>query len=71
MIDLRISYINSCGAATFREYQTIMDFTEEFESNTFEEDATWIKAVFFEKVSRTKYFNTLSELYNFCREILK
>lgn len=71
MLDLRISYTTRNGAVRFKEYRTIMEFTEDFEANAFDPEATLIRAVFFDKAIRTKHFNSMSELYDFCVAIMK
>ena len=71
MKDLRIQYITRYGAARFVEFNTIMDFTDAFESKKVDNDGTMATATFFEKEVQTKNFNTLQELYDFCNAIMK
>ena len=71
MKDLKLNFLTSYGAARFIAYNTIMDFLTDFENRTIDTEGTMIQAVFFEKGTHTKNFNTMQELYDFCREITK
>lgn len=71
MKDLKLRYITSYGSASFIEYNTIMEFTDAFETKKVDNEGTMAIAVFFENELRTKSFNTLQELYDFCIEIMK
>lgn len=71
MKDLKLNYTTSYGGNKTIEYHTIMDFTDSFEAKKVDTEGTMAKAIFFEKESFTKSFNTLKELYDFCIEIMK
>jgi len=71
MKDLKLRYITSYGAARFIEYNTIMDFTDAFEAKRVDNEGTMASAIFFENDTRIKNFNTLQELYDFCKEIMR
>lgn len=72
MVDLKIRYNNENDEIKSREYNTIMDFIDEMESDSVDIpmlDYDMVEATFFEK--RKEYFVTIAELLKYCKEILK
>lgn len=74
MKDLRIKYKNENGKIINREYDTIMDFIDEMDSDKIDIpmlDYKNVTAAFFENPLQIKYFSTISELLNHCKKIIK
>jgi hypothetical protein len=74
MKDLKIRYENENGDKINAEYDTIMDFTDAIESDEIDIpmlDYTNVEADFFENPLLHKSFNTIVELYEHCKAILK
>ena len=74
MKDLRFSYTDKNGKVIQKEYDTIMDFTDSVGSGKFEEDmnnTSNVKATFFENPLNSNSFNSVSELYTHCCNIMK
>lgn len=71
MKDLKLRYITSYGSARFVEFNTIMEFTDAFETKKIDNEGTMAIAIFFENQMHTKNFSTMQELYDFCIEIMK
>jgi hypothetical protein len=74
MKDLKIRYKNENGDTISAEYETIMDFTDAIESDDIDIpmlDYTDVEANFFENPLMHKHFNTIAELYEHCKAILK
>lgn len=72
MVDLKIRYNNENNEIKSREYNTIMDFIDEMESDSTDIpmlDYDMVKATFFEK--RKEYFVTISELLRHCKQIVR
>ena len=67
--DLRVSYVDENSQQQLREYDTIMDFLDEMESDRF--SASNIVADFFQNPLMQKKFDSLDELYQHCSEIVK
>lgn len=71
MTDLKIRYNNENDEIKSREYDTIMDFIDEMESDAVDIpmlDYDMVEAIFFEK--RKEYFVTIAELLEHCKSIL-
>lgn len=74
MKDLKIRYKNDNGDTISAEYNTIMDFTDAIESDDIDlpmQDYMNVEADFFENPLMHKNFNTIAELYEHCKAILK
>lgn len=74
MKDLKINYLNCEGKRILREYDTIMDFIEEMESDRIDIpmlDDQNVKAVFFENPLNEKIFDTINELLIHCENITR
>jgi hypothetical protein len=74
MKDLKIRYKNENGDPISAEYNTIMDFTDAIESDDIDipmMDYEDVEADFFENPLLHKHFNTIAELYDHCKAILK
>jgi hypothetical protein len=74
MKDLKIRYENENGDKINAEYDTIMDFTDAIGSDEIDIpmlDYTNVEADFFENPLLHKSFNTIAELYEHCKAILK
>lgn len=72
--DLKIDYDNENGERVTKEYDTIMDFIDEMESDSFDipmMDYNNVNAKFFENPLQTYHFATIEYLYNHCKEIVK
>lgn len=72
MIDLMIGYDNENGERRVKAYDTIMDFIDEMESDSIDipmMDYKDVNAEFFEK--HVKHFDTIEDLYNHCKEIVR
>ncbi len=72
MKDLKIKYKNENGEVISREYNTIMDFMDEMESDSVDIpmlDYTDVYAIFFDK--HEKYFGTIKDLLEHCKNITK
>lgn len=71
-----LSYTYMTGPSTFitREYDTIMDFLDDFKQNTsviVVSNKADIEATFFENPRNTKKFKTIKDLYDHCVSITK
>lgn len=74
MKDLKIRYKNENGNTISVEYNTIMDFTDAIKSDDIDIpmlDYEDVEADFFENPLMHKHFNTIAELYEHCKAILK
>ena len=74
MKDLKISYKNENDDTISREYDTIMDFIDEMESDSDDIpmlDYTDVHAMFFENELNQKDFDTVEDLLNHCKMIIK
>ena len=74
MKDLKFSYTDKNGKTIQKDYDTIMDFTDSVVDGMLDEEfdkPTNGEATFFENPLNTKKFNTLSELYTHCKQIMK
>lgn len=74
MKDLKISYDNENGKRINAEYDTIMDFTNTMESDEVDipmMDYENVEADFFENPLHHKHFDTIEDLYNHCKMIVK
>lgn len=74
MKDLKIDYDNENGECVTKEYDTIMDFIDEMESDSSDMpmmDYSNVNAKFFENPLQTYHFATIECLYNHCKEIVK
>ncbi len=73
MKDLKIVYDNENGECIDREYDRIMDFIEEIESDNIDIpmlDYKNVIAIFFENPLNDKYFDTIEELLKHCKSIV-
>lgn len=71
-MNLKIRYNNENDEIKSKEYETIMDFIDEMESDAVDIpmlDYDMVEATFFEK--RKKYFVTIADLLEYCKRILK
>jgi len=74
MKDLSYTYMTSSHTFITREYDTLMDFMEDFERNTsvvIVSNQSDIEATFFENPRNTKKFKTIKDLYDHCVSITK
>ena len=74
MKDLKISYKNENDDTISREYDTIMDFIDEMESDSDDIpmlDYTDVHAMFFENELNQKDFDTVEDLLNHCKMIIR
>ena len=74
MKDLKIRYNNDSGDVIHAEYDTIMDFTDMMESDDVDIqmlDYENVEADFFENPLLHKHFNTIAELYEHCKNIIR
>lgn len=74
MKDLKIIYDNENDERIEREYDTIMDFIDEMDSDKIDIpmlDYKNVTAAFFENSLQIKYFSTIAELLNHCKKIIK
>lgn len=74
MKDLRINYTNENGEVIEQEYITIMDFLDLMESDNIDIpmlDYENVNAMFFENELNKKSFNTISELVDHCKLIIR
>lgn len=74
MKDLKISYKNENDDTISREYDTIMDFIDEMKSDSDDIpmlDYTDVHAMFFENELNQKEFDTINDLLNHCKTIIK
>lgn len=74
MKDLRIKYKNENGEIINREYDTIMDFIEEMESDNIDIpmlDYEIISYIFFENRLNSGYSGTIESLLGHCKEIVQ
>lgn len=72
MVDLKIDTKMKNDEIKSREYNTIMDFIDEMESDAVDIpmlDYDIVEATFFEK--RKEYFVTIAELLEHCKQITK
>ena len=72
MKDLKITYTNENDVRIVREYNTIMDFIDEMESDNYDipmMDYTDVEAVFFENRLLDKHFDTIAHTYKHGKEI--
>ena len=73
MKDLKIIYDNENEERIEREYDTIMDFIDEMESDNTDIpmlDYRNVTAAFFENKFQVKYFSTIEELLEHCKKII-
>lgn len=73
MKDLKMSYTNENGERVSAEYDTVMDFLDQMESNGVDipmMDYTDVDAMFFENELNTKHCETIAELVDHCKMIL-
>lgn len=74
MKDLKIIYDNENKQRIEREYDTIMDFIDDMESDNIDIpmlDYRNVTAAFFENQLQIKYFSTIKELLKHCVEITR
>ncbi len=73
MKDLKIIYEDENGKCIDKEYNSIMDFIDEMESDNIDImlNYTNVLAIFFENSFNTKYFDTIEELLEHCKNIIK
>ena len=74
MKDLRISYDNENGQRRNAEYDTIMDFTDDMEADDVDipmMDYENVEAAFFENPLHHKHFDTIKDLYEHCKAIMR
>ena len=74
MKDLKISYDNENGQRINMEYDTIMNFVDDIDSDNIDIpmlDYENVEADFFENPLLHKHFETIEDLYNHCLKILK
>ena len=74
MKDLTFSYENCNREKIHLEYDTIMDFLNDIESNKMDIpmlDDEKVNATFFENKLNQKKFNTIFHLVEYCKNIIK
>ena len=74
MKDLKISYKNENDVVVKREYDTIMDFIDEMESNSIDVpmlDYTNVTYTLFENELNSGKFNTIANLLEHCKRIIR
>lgn len=74
MADLKIIYDNENEERIEREYDTIMDFIDEMESDKVDIpmlDYKNVTAAFFANSLMVKYFSTIEELLVHCKKIIQ
>ena len=74
MKDLTFSYENCNGEKIHLEYDTIMDFLNDIESNKIDIpmlDDEKVNTTFFENKLNQKKFNTIFDLVENCKNIIK
>lgn len=74
MKDLKISYDNENGQRINMEYDTIMNFVDDIDSDNIDIpmlDYENVEADFFENPLLHKHFDTIEDLYNHCKSILQ
>ena len=74
MIDLKVVYENENGEQVEREYDTIMDFIDEMESDEIDIpmlDYGNVTATFFENKLNVKHCETIGELLEHCKNITR
>lgn len=74
MKDLQIKYKNENGEIINREYDTIMDFIDEMESDDIDIpmlDYEIVEYMFFEKLLDRGYFATIDDILEYCKGIIK
>ena len=74
MKDLKISYKNENDVVVKREYDTIMDFIDEMESDSIDVpmlDYTNVTYTLFENELNSGKFNTIADLLEHCKRIIK
>ena len=74
MKDLKISYKNENDVVGKREYDTIMDFIDEMESDSIDVpmlDYTNVTYTLFENALNSGQFNTIAELLEHCKRIIR
>ena len=74
MKDLKMTYKNTEGRQIKAEYNTIMDFIDQMESDDIDipmMDDTEVNAIFWENRLHEHNFNTIEELYNHCKNIIR
>ena len=73
MKDLKIIYEDENGKCISKEYNRIMDFIDEMELDNIDImlNYTNVLAIFFENSFNTKYFDTIEELLEHCKNIIK
>lgn len=73
-MDLRIDYTNTSGNRVHTEYKTVMDFIDTMESSEIDIpmlDDTNVHAEFFNNKLNVKDFDTIGDLLEHCKEIVK
>lgn len=74
MKDLTISYDNENGERIKQEYNYIMDFIDSMESDDIDipiMDYQNVEADFWENPLHHKHFDTIWDLYNHCKKIIR
>lgn len=74
MSDLRISYDNENNQRITMDFDTIMDFTDLMESNNMDipmMDYQNVEADFWENPLHHKHFDSIEDLYKYCKEIVR
>lgn len=74
MKDLQIKYKNDNGEIINREYDTIMDFIDEMESDNIDIpmlDYEVVSYIFFENRLNSGYGGTIESLLTHCKEIVQ
>ena len=74
MKDLKFSYENCNGEEIHLEYDTIMDFLNDIESEKMDIpmlDDEKVNAIFFENKLNQKKFNSIFDLVEHCKNIIK
>jgi hypothetical protein len=74
MKDLKISYKNENDIVVKKEYDTIMDFIDEMESNSIDVpmlDYTNVTYTLFENKLNSGKFNTIADLLEHCKRIIR
>jgi len=74
MVDLKVVYENENGEQIEREYDTIVDFIDEMESDGIDIpmlDYGNVVATFFENKLNVEHYKTVGELLKYCENITR
>lgn len=74
MTDLKFSYRAPCGLSVEEEYDTIMIFTDDVDTEVYpKKNLSYgpVDARFFENPLLDRHFETIKDLYNHCVNIMR